>query len=117
MPWLGPLPDLSTCPGGEGDDWPLRVLLAHTPDQWPWAVQNDFDLMLAGHTHGGQVCLPLVGPIFCPSNAGVEMASGVFYKLPTVIHVTRGVSGEFPLRWNCPPEVANLILRGPRPIQ
>ena len=115
MPWLGPLPDLSTCPGGDDDDWPLRILLAHTPDQWPWAVQNDFDLMLAGHTHGGQVCLPIVGPIFCPSNAGVEMASGVFYKLPTVIHVTRGVSGEFPLRWNCPPEVANLILRAPRP--
>jgi len=114
MPWHGPLPDLSACPGNEGDDWPLRILLAHTPDQWPWAVRNDFDLMLAGHTHGGQVCLPLIGPIFCPSNAGVEMASGVFYKLPTVIHVTRGLSGEFPLRWNCPPEVANLILRAPR---
>jgi hypothetical protein len=74
-------------------------------------VRNDFDLMLSGHTHGGQVCLPIVGPIFCPSNSGVEMASGVFYKLPTVIHVTRGLSGEFPLRWNCPPEVAHLILR------
>ena len=70
MPWLGPLPDLSTCPGNEGDRWPLRILLAHTPDQWPWAVRNDFDLMLAGHTHGGQVCLPIVGPIFCPSNIG-----------------------------------------------
>jgi hypothetical protein len=114
MPWLGPLPDLSDCPGSDSDDWPLRILLAHTPDQWPWAVRNDFDLMLAGHTHGGQVCLPLIGPIFCPSNAGVEMASGVFYKLPTVVHVTRGLSGEFPLRWNCPPEVANLILRAPR---
>jgi hypothetical protein len=117
MPWLGPLPDLSTWPGNEGDRWPLRVLLSHTPDQWPWAVRNDFDLMLAGHTHGGQVCLPIIGPIFCPSNMGVEMASGVFYKLPTVIHVSRGISGEFPVRWNCPPEVAHLVLKAPRPAR
>ncbi|HEX3997902.1 MAG TPA: metallophosphoesterase [Pirellulales bacterium] len=115
LPWLGPEPDLSNCPGNAGKDWVPRILLAHTPDQWPWAVSNDFDLMLAGHTHGGQVCVPLVGPIFCPSKHGVEMASGVFYKLPTVVHVTRGVSGEFPLRWNCPPEAATLILRASRP--
>lgn len=111
MPWLGPLPDLADCPTSDTADWPLRIVLAHTPDQWPWAVRNDFDLMLAGHTHGGQVRLPIVGPIFCPSRHGVELASGVFYKLPTVIHVTRGVSGETPLRWNCPPEIAYLTLR------
>ncbi len=114
MPWLGPLPDLSGCPGADSADWPIRIVLAHTPDQWPWAVRNDFDLMLAGHTHGGQVRLPIVGPIFCPSRHGVEMASGVYYKLPTVIHVTRGVSGETPLRWNCPPEIAYLTLRARR---
>lgn len=115
MPWLGPLPDLAGSAPDRARGSTLRILLAHTPDQWPWAVANDFDLMLAGHTHGGQVCLPLVGPIFSPSRYGVEMAAGVYYKPPTVIHVTRGLSGEFPLRWNCPPEVAHLVLRAPQP--
>jgi uncharacterized protein len=114
LPWIGPAPDLSAAPpAGPDGSRPMRLLLAHTPDAWPWASSHDFDLMLAGHTHGGQICLPWFGPIFCPSRHGVALASGVFRKRPTVLHVSRGLSGEIPLRWNCPPEAAKLILRGP----
>lgn len=110
MPWLPPAPDMTACPR-EIDGWrPLRLLLAHTPDLLPWARRNDFDLMLAGHTHGGQVRLPCIGPVFCPSRFGLEYAAGVYDEPPTVMHVSRGIAGETPARWNCPPEIALLKL-------
>jgi len=125
MPWIPPAPDLPKAKGtvpvcsadsAKGDSpRPLRLLLAHTPDVWRWAARHDFDLMLAGHTHGGQICLPLIGPIFCPSRYGVSLAAGVFQRPPTVLHVSRGLGGEVPLRWNCPPEAALLILRSAAP--
>jgi uncharacterized protein len=111
MPWLPPAPDMTNCPAEISAVRPLRLLLAHTPDQLAWARRHDFDLMLAGHTHGGQVCLPGIGPIFCPSLFGLKYAAGVFDEPPTVLHVSRGISGETPSRWNCPPEVALLKLR------
>jgi uncharacterized protein len=113
LPWISPAADMSGCPREVAGRRPLRILLAHTPDAWPWAVDHDFDLMLAGHTHGGQLCLPGIGPTFCPSRYGVNLAAGVFHKPPTLLHVTRGIAGEVPLRWHCPPEIARLTLRAP----
>ena len=89
---------------------PFRLLLAHTPDLFPWAQQLDFDLMLAGHNHGGQIRLPWIGPLISPSRYGTRYASGLFQEGPTVMHVSRGVGGEHLLRWNCPPELALLVL-------
>jgi predicted MPP superfamily phosphohydrolase len=90
---------------------PPRILLSHSPDQIDWAQAHDFDLMLAGHTHGGQFCLPLIGAVLTPSLRGVKYASGVFSAPPTLMHVTRGVSAELPVRLNCPPELSRLTLR------
>jgi predicted MPP superfamily phosphohydrolase len=104
-PWYGdvpPVPEDSSLP---------RVLLAHTPDRFGWAVRQGFDLVLAGHTHGGQVRLPLVGPVFCPSLYGVRYAGGTFQSGRTVMHVSRGLSGLHPLRFNCMPEVTIVVLR------
>ena len=89
----------------------LRIVLSHTPDQLAWAQAHDADLMLAGHTHGGQVCIPPLGAIFSPTTTGVKYISGVFYAPPTILHVTRGISGDIPVRWHCPPEIAHLRLR------
>jgi len=111
MPWISPAPDMSNCPTETNGVRPLRLLFAHTPDQLAWARQHDFDLMLAGHTHGGQVCLPLIGPVFCPSRFGPKYAAGVFHEPPTVMHVSRGIAAETPSRWFCPPEVALLRLK------
>lgn len=108
LPWFSPAADMTGCPPRDGG--PLRIALAHTPDQLPWARAADFDLVLAGHTHGGQIVLPWLGPIFAPSRGGVLHASGVFHLPPTILHVTRGVSGELPVRLNCPPEMALLRL-------
>jgi hypothetical protein len=109
LPWLAPAADLEHClPPSRGG--PFRILLAHSPDQLPWAQAHDADLLLAGHMHGGQIRLPLVGPIFAPSRLGVKYASGVFHAPPTIMHVTRGISGRLPLRMNCAPEMARLVL-------
>lgn len=105
LPWFGPRPTLD----GAGPE--PRVLLSHSPDQIAWARRNGFDLMLAGHTHGGQIQFPLIGPVVCPSWYGIRYACGLFCESPTVVHVTRGVSGLFPIRWNCQPEVTLLVLR------
>ena len=48
----------------------LEFLLSHAPDQIQWAQRYQFDLMLAGHTHGGQIRFPLIGPIVTPSRLG-----------------------------------------------
>jgi predicted MPP superfamily phosphohydrolase len=108
LPWLPPAADLADCPPRQGG--PLRILLAHTPDQLDWARRADADLLLAGHMHGGQICLPLIGPIFSPSRLGVTHAAGLFYAPPTILHVSRGVSAEVPVRLNCPPEITLLRL-------
>lgn len=88
----------------------LRIALAHTPDQHPWARELGMDLMLAGHTHGGQVRIPGLGPLIAPSRYGSRFASGVFRLPPVVMHVSRGLSGTQPLRWRCPPEISVLTV-------
>jgi predicted MPP superfamily phosphohydrolase len=107
-PWLRPPPDLSDCPAG-----PFRLCLSHTPDNVRWASRHGIDLMLSGHVHGGQVRVPLVGSILVPSRHGRRYDAGVFALGPTVLHVTRGLGGEHPLRLRCRPEAVLLTLRRP----
>jgi predicted MPP superfamily phosphohydrolase len=88
-----------------------RIVLAHTPDQFAWARRKDVDLVLAGHTHGGQIRIPPLGAIFTPCVAGVRYISGLYYVPPTIMHISRGLSGDIPVRWNCRPEISLLTLR------
>ncbi|HEX4414442.1 MAG TPA: metallophosphoesterase [Lacipirellulaceae bacterium] len=111
LPWFKPAADFSACPSNTADGWATRILLAHSPDQFQWAQRNDCDLMLAGHLHGGQWRLPIIGAVTSPSAHGVRYAAGVFRAGNTVMHVSRGVGGLTPLRINCPPEIATLVLR------
>jgi predicted MPP superfamily phosphohydrolase len=104
-PWFGPAPDLTACPEG-----PFRLCLSHTPDHIGWARANHVDLMLAGHVHGGQVRLPVIGSLVVPSRHGRKYDCGTFEEPPTVMHVSRGLSGQEPLRINCRPEVTKLVL-------
>ncbi|MBS0266576.1 MAG: metallophosphoesterase [Planctomycetes bacterium] len=105
-PWMGTQPDLAHVPAGA-----FRLFVSHTPDNLHWAKQHDIDLMLAGHNHGGQIRLPWFGPVYSPSAYGAHFASGVFYREPTLLHVSRGIAGRHPLRLNCPPELIRLTLR------
>ena len=112
-PWLGSPPDLASVAAAD-----FRLLLSHTPDHVRRAARDGADLMLAGHNHGGQVRLPIIGPVYSPSRYGVRYASGSFRAArpnpargPLVLHVSRGLSAERPLRWNCLPEVTRIVLR------
>ena len=105
-PWFRPAPDLSACPA-DG----FRFCLSHTPDNLPWAKQNHIDLVLAGHVHGGQIRLPGTGSIFVPSRFSRRYDMGIYQEGPTVMHVSRGLAGEFPLRFNCRPEVTLVVLQ------
>lgn len=111
LPWFPRATNMSECPDEVGGRRPFRVLLSHSPDQIVWARQNDFDLMLAGHTHGGQIRFPGIGPIFAPSRYGVKYASGTFFEDPTLMHVSRGIAGCRLIRFNCRPELTQLVLR------
>lgn len=109
-PWLGEHPHYATTLPAEDE---FRLLLSHTPDNIAWARNHGVHLMLSGHNHGGQVRLPVIGPVYSPSLYGVRYASGMWYEQPTLLSVCRGLSGKHPLRWRCPPEVATLILASP----
>lgn len=115
LPWIAPATDMAGIPSKE--DVPhLRVLLSHSPDQIEWARHFGFDLMLAGHTHGGQFRIPWFGAVVCPSSRPLAFSSGMFYEPPTMLHVSRGLSGEVPLRLNCRPEVTKVVLKCPELI-
>lgn len=105
-PWFRPGPDLHACP-----EQPFRLCLSHAPDTIRWARRNRIDLMLSGHNHGGQIRLPLFGSLFVPSLYSRRFDCGWFLEKPTLLHVTRGIAGKEPLRYNCRPEIARIILR------
>lgn len=104
-PWLGNNPEV---PAVTNEDF--RVLLSHAPDQRDYAIANHFDLMLAGHNHGGQITLPIIGPVYSPSCFGVRYAGGCFEHAEMLMHVSRGTGAKDPLRLRCRPEISLLTL-------
>lgn len=88
-----------------------RILLVHTPDFVALLPPGRLDLVLSGHTHGGQVRLPLVGAPIVPSCEGQKYAGGWVPGSPPV-YVSRGIGLIAPaVRFNCRPELPVLRLR------
>jgi len=84
------------------------VLLAHDPRRLAEATALNVPLVLSGHTHGGQVVLPLVGAIAAQK---FPVVAGIGRRDKTTMFVSRGVGTVYvPVRVNCPPEVAVLTL-------
>ncbi len=103
-PWMGTQPEFSKIAD-------FRLLLCHTPDNFQDAQNSQVDLMLSGHNHGGQAQLPFVGPVYSPSRFGTRYASGIFWESPTLLHISRGLSGRHPFRFRCRPEVTRIVLQ------
>lgn len=103
QPWMGDHPPAVRDAGCD-----LRILLSHSPDQFRYAQRCGYDLMLSGHTHGGQVVLPVIGPVYSPSLYGVSYVSGLFELEDLTLHVSRGIGAKDPMRWRCSPELTCL---------
>ncbi len=84
----------------------FSVLLSHTPEIYRLAARAQFNLLLSGHTHGGQICLPGSIPITLDSDLPRSMGSGpwVYGNLSGYTSVGVG-SSIVPVRFNCPPEI------------
>jgi hypothetical protein len=91
-----------------------KVVLAHNPDFIEeFAVKNaHIDLMMSGHTHGGQIRLPLVGAPHIDSDYGQRYAIGMNRCREMQIYTTRGIGTiTLPVRLDCPPEIVLYRLR------
>jgi uncharacterized protein len=92
---------------------PHAILLAHTPKRLIEAQQLAISAVISGHTHGGQIVLPVLGPIAARE---FPVVAGLARKEGTTIFVSRGVGTVYvPIRINCPPEVALLTLEPTMP--
>lgn len=91
------------------DDHPPRVVLAHNPDCKDVLRDREWELMLCGHTHGGQVHIPLLGEPFAPVK-DKRYVAGLNAYGERQIYTTRGVGSLYGLRLNCRPEVTMLEL-------
>ena len=82
------------------------MLLAHSPDILLHPKAHRAGLIFTGHTHGGQVRLPLIGPVFTHTRLGRRFVEGVHRLDDTLLVVSRGAGvTRLPIRLGCPPEV------------
>lgn len=89
------------------------ILITHSPDLFPIITKpqnqkltSKVNLVLAGHTHGGQVVFPFIGPVIVPSSYDKQFAYGFFEKKKQKMFVTRGIGTSIlHVRFNCIPEI------------
>lgn len=123
-----PQPGRSLCVAGVGDLWEddvnferalqgvdpsiPRVLLSHNPDTAELVPPGiRIDLMFSGHTHGGQVRLPVVGAPLAPTRYGAKYLGGLCHGPVSPVIVSRGVGmAGLPLRLAVPPEIGLIVL-------
>jgi uncharacterized protein len=87
------------------------ILLAHEPDWADHAARHPVDLQLSGHSHGGQIRLPLIGASYLPPLAR-KYPWGLRQIGPLMLYTNAGIGTvNVPLRLNCPPEITLITLR------
>jgi predicted MPP superfamily phosphohydrolase len=93
-------------------DGEFSILLSHTPEIYRQAAHANFNLMLSGHTHGGQICLPGSIPITLEAALPRRMGAGPWQHHNMIGYTSVGAgSSVVPVRLNCPPEVTLHRLR------
>ncbi len=116
--WIAGIPDLvkgvpkidqvlNTLPSGA-----RAILLSHRPDGWLLPGTEAFQLVLSGHTHGGQVRIPGYGAVFRHNRVPERYVSGI-YQVPghPVLITSRGLGmSELPVRFMARPEILRIIL-------
>ncbi len=95
----------------QADSADLKIMLAHSPDAIDLPGADWADLLLAGHTHGGQCRLPGLGSPWAPVWRLRQRSSGLMRSGQMLAHVSRGIGAGMDARFLCPPEVCILTLR------
>lgn len=100
----------AACKGIPQDE--CAILLSHSPKMHEEARQSGFDLMLSGHTHGGQICLPGGIAIVRNERCPAELFAGAWIRGTLCGYTSRGTgSCGVAARFNCPPEITLHVLR------
>jgi uncharacterized protein len=90
----------------------VSILLSHSPEIYDRAADSGFDLMLSGHTHGGQLCLPGGVPIKLEAKLPRGMGAGAWQFAGMIGYTSTGAGTSLlPVRLNCPPEITLHTLR------
>lgn len=88
-----------------------KILLAHSPEVFRRVRERNLDLILVGHTHGGQVNIPFITDVFLPLKHEKKYKRGIFKENSTYLYVNRGIGTTLlPIRFNSPPEIALITL-------
>jgi predicted MPP superfamily phosphohydrolase len=96
----------------------FTILLGHTPNYLLNILDLDIDLCLAGHTHGGQIQLPFIGPLVTLSSVPREWALGYQTLQNLHVNVSAGIGAEHSsqlpsIRFNCPPTMTLFTIKNP----
>jgi uncharacterized protein len=103
-------PDLDRALDGIPPTEPV-VLLSHEPDWADFVANHPVDLQLSGHSHGGQIRIPLIGAPYLPKLAR-KYPSGLRRIGPLALYTNVGIGTvRIPMRLNCPPEVTLITVR------
>jgi predicted MPP superfamily phosphohydrolase len=87
------------------------ILLAHEPDFADQAARFPIDLQLSGHSHGGQIRIPMLPPLYLPPLAR-KYVWGEYQVGPLILYTNAGLGTvDIPVRFNCPPEITLLTIR------
>ena len=103
--WSGALRFGAAFPPNPADAGAVRIVLSHNPDTKDFLRYYPWDLLLCGHTHGGQVVLPLIGSPWVPVR-DKRFVAGMYSWENRAIHIARGIGNVRGVRFNCPPEVS-----------
>lgn len=107
--WAGDTRPAVAFPSKHGSTETPRIVLSHNPDSKELLGEYPWDLLLCGHTHGGQLSLPLLGTPFAPVSDR-QYVYGLNQWKGRPVYTTRGIGNLHGLRFNCRPEVAILTV-------
>ena len=107
--WAEEMDPASAFSGWQREPGVPVILLSHNPDTKERLLPFDWDVMLSGHTHGGQLSLPFVGEPFAPIR-DKRFVRGLYRWEDRWLHITAGVGSLHTARFNCRPEVSALTL-------
>ncbi len=89
----------------------FKILLVHSPEMIKEAEKKGVDLYLCGHTHGGQICFPWIGPLILEANCRRRYARGAWQYRGLKGYTSSGVGTScVPVRFHCPPEIVLMEL-------